>query len=781
MGILDRFRGKEPQVEILTKEPGFAVTRFTSHNPFTNLIAPETNYFDQYILYTAKCVDYISSKVASSDIDMYDMNDQELEDNPLYLDLKAFNPYMTLWEARKLREMHLMLTGAAYWYIDREPSTDNRVAFYPLDPINVTMNTDGYGLPGMFEYKDANGKIVQLPPEDVIYFRRVNPENWFEGLSILKTMTFWTNAYAQGSRYNMSKLGNNTNVDKFLVFPDVSDDSRLRIEAQLKEKYQGAKNAGRTAVVATKPEVVDVSSSQKDLDYVNGMKMLRQDIMVAFGIPEALFFPSATNANTKDAIRLFQSDTLEPLMEQEKATLNEQLITKAMEPKAQPGRVYFDFEGVVDADANELVEQAKKMVDAGIFTRDQALEYIGEDPIGGELGAEYPGRPGTAVDPNAQVDPNLQDNMNILEEKTKQLQQRLEAMISEKEMVEFIEKNTKLADDQEGLMYATAEALFLKQFRDAIGYLQKTEKPTVRGIFNHKQAVSDTKDYFRVAYERVLSNTNTVANTEIKQKMLLRGNPAVVEYRAKAITVETLNEIEKKLGLFADEISDTTAKALRKIMSEGLDGGFDMAKLSQQVSDAFNGFMDGVGNIEVLKKYGFYVESVTVNNEGGVVTASGNRYNQMLEKITQAQQKGEISGVEMTEALKALQGMINPADPIGKTVSHILETLYGIPAEKGISFSRAVTIARTEATFVRNLGFDDTYSNNPYIKGKMWNSALDKDTRDSHAVAHGQVVGIGEAFKVGDSKMRFPGDSTLGAGAEEIVNCRCRITAEVVD
>jgi len=57
---------------------------------------------------------------------------------------------------------------------------------------------------------------------------------------------------------------------------------------------------------------------------------------------------------------------------------------------------------------------------------------------------------------------------------------------------------------------------------------------------------------------------------------------------------------------------------------------------------------------------------------------------------------------------------------------------------------------------------------------KEWVAVLDSRTRPTHVAADGQVVGINENFVVGGYQMRFPTDSSLGAPAGEIVNCRCK-------
>jgi hypothetical protein len=47
--------------------------------------------------------------------------------------------------------------------------------------------------------------------------------------------------------------------------------------------------------------------------------------------------------------------------------------------------------------------------------------------------------------------------------------------------------------------------------------------------------------------------------------------------------------------------------------------------------------------------------------------------------------------------------------------------------------------------------------------------------RPAHAAAHyaEQTVAIDKPFRVGGQKLMYPTDSSLGAGAEQTINCFC--------
>ena len=59
---------------------------------------------------------------------------------------------------------------------------------------------------------------------------------------------------------------------------------------------------------------------------------------------------------------------------------------------------------------------------------------------------------------------------------------------------------------------------------------------------------------------------------------------------------------------------------------------------------------------------------------------------------------------------------------------------------------------------------------------KEWNAILDSRTRETHAQADGQVVGLMEYFQVGDSLLMFPGDTSANPDMSEIYNCYSKDT-----
>jgi uncharacterized protein with gpF-like domain len=91
-----------------------------------------------------------------------------------------------------------------------------------------------------------------------------------------------------------------------------------------------------------------------------------------------------------------------------------------------------------------------------------------------------------------------------------------------------------------------------------------------------------------------------------------------------------------------------------------------------------------------------------------------------------------------------------------------------------LSNDRAMFISECEANSILNY--------RQYLKAvkagktkKKWIDVGDKRERKTHLEVGGTILPIDEPFSVGDNLLQFPKDTSLGASADEIVNCRCSI------
>jgi len=90
----------------------------------------------------------------------------------------------------------------------------------------------------------------------------------------------------------------------------------------------------------------------------------------------------------------------------------------------------------------------------------------------------------------------------------------------------------------------------------------------------------------------------------------------------------------------------------------------------------------------------------------------------------------------------------------------------------GISAQRAMRIASTETGAAYGAARQEALSQSG-VSYKKWLSSGNASVRPSHHMASGQIVKVSEPFVVGGASLLHPGDGSLGAPAQEIINCHC--------
>jgi hypothetical protein len=94
---------------------------------------------------------------------------------------------------------------------------------------------------------------------------------------------------------------------------------------------------------------------------------------------------------------------------------------------------------------------------------------------------------------------------------------------------------------------------------------------------------------------------------------------------------------------------------------------------------------------------------------------------------------------------------------------------------RSIRQSRAETIARTEVHAAANYGSLSAAAESEQSLAKIWVDTPDARTRDTHVSAGGQKKPLREPFLVDGERLMHPGDGSMGASSENLVNCRCTL------
>lgn len=188
--------------------------------------------------------------------------------------------------------------------------------------------------------------------------------------------------------------------------------------------------------------------------------------------------------------------------------------------------------------------------------------------------------------------------------------------------------------------------------------------------------------------------------------------------------------------------------------------------------------------------------TAALNLVGRINGATGRREGGLVGLTTQQAQWAESAMQQLLDGDPAYLRRAARDRRFDRTVARAIREGRGVPradAERivrayrnGLLRHRGETIARTELLGSLHHAQDEALGQmmereglRPEAVTQEWDSAADGDTRDSHRAADGQQRQKGQPFDVGGYQMRFPGDRSLGAPAEEIIRCRCRASIDV--
>lgn len=153
------------------------------------------------------------------------------------------------------------------------------------------------------------------------------------------------------------------------------------------------------------------------------------------------------------------------------------------------------------------------------------------------------------------------------------------------------------------------------------------------------------------------------------------------------------------------------------------------------------------------------------NDKQYLVKSFQNRYTESVKSVVQ--QDKELSRY----IRKVCENIVDTTLKDTKKPSDLTDSAG---TEYRTSVDRAMNIAENEANSILNNEEYRSAIKNGCTK-KKWISFGDERVRTDHADVDGEVVDIYKPFHVGGYLMMFPKDDSLGAGLEEIVNCRCSV------
>lgn len=230
------------------------------------------------------------------------------------------------------------------------------------------------------------GQYEKVAVENVSWIRLPHPVDPLGGLTPLEAAGLSIDTAVLARLYNRTFLQNDGRPGGIVAVKGEMDDD---VADDLDARWNGGTSgAGRISVIeADGLDWVDTAISPRDAQYVESLKITKEDILGAFGTPESIALANASqrtyeNADAEKEI-FWESTMLGHL-----GLIGDGLNRVDQDPSTF---VRFDLENVEALQRARIRrrEEMRNEVKDGVRTLDSYLEEVGEDPVGSPEARSY--------------------------------------------------------------------------------------------------------------------------------------------------------------------------------------------------------------------------------------------------------------------------------------------------------------------------------------------------------------------------------------------------------
>lgn len=299
-----------------------------------------------------------------------------------------------------LTQAWLDLCGEAFWLVDRD--TDALMAaprgVIPIPPHMCVPVIEPAGDRDVVIWFDLTlpGTHIpeRVPASEMVWFR---DPSWLDpcgrGEGIAQCLNDEINQDEAAAKYNNAFFRNGATPHTIVsVTPSgsqkVTPEQLRALKNEWKGRHEGVLNAFRTLFIGAETKVTPFSQGQRDMQFIEGRKFLRDAIFQAFQMPPEIMgvVENSNRATAQAAMYLYSLNSILPRMVTLTAAINRQFLQPFF---GRSRRLVLAFETPVRETAEFYLQKNKEMFGQGAITRDEYRIAMGVEPVGGELGGQY--------------------------------------------------------------------------------------------------------------------------------------------------------------------------------------------------------------------------------------------------------------------------------------------------------------------------------------------------------------------------------------------------------
>ena len=652
----------------------------------------------------------------------------EIREHPLAELMKRPNP--RAGGARFFEQLVVYLLVSGSNYILKVEGGGKTRGLYNLRPDLVSLRKENDPDSGWVYTPDPNRpeKKTFYLPEEILPLHIFDPLDEYSGLSPIEVAGLTIEQSNFSRKWNRNLLKNNARPTGLLKATgnvmQLTKEQVEQIESKFAEKYSGFGNAGRIPVLSGSLDWVQTGMSPGEMEGSAGQKVSDRLTSFTMGVASQLLgdTEASTFSNYAEARKSLYQENIIPLMTWLRDELNYWIV------KDFGDGLTLDFQrDQIDALQEDRAMQWRRVGQADWMTIDEKREATGMDKLDSPAGGAIVTAKGVIITADGEV-VGVGSGMP------------LDGDVPDKE------EGSSGQGGAEGESSAPQP-----EVKDIAPKFKAFNLTTTEEMVAHGKAFDGDRDQFVERWDKKFAKRLLNENRSIMDAV--RGESSVegIKKAVDAVLKGDYKDWEKDYKDLYMEVGEHFARRIFAALPKGMP--VPNAKMIEQAVMCKNWKQDDEEEIFVVRPFEEEMDKYLKGFAATRITG--------IDRVTVSRIRDQLAeGVSEGEDIRQLAGRIDG----------MLERTYA---------HRAETVARTEVINASNAGSHLGAKITGVAKTKTWLSILDGRTRTDHFTPadlgglSGQVKKFKEPFTIKGFQLMWPGDSSLGAPAYEVINCRC--------
>jgi len=298
------------------------------------------------------------------------------ESHPVLDLLRKVNPAMNGFDLAATRTLWQELTGNAYLRVIRN-QLGVPAELWPMPPQWVEIIPSDTTFIAGYKYGRESNSRVTFKPDEVLHFKRTNPEDLYYGLGKVEAAWGVIDLNEAFHEMDTAMAANRARPDYLATIQntDASEEAIEEFERMVNERLRGADKAGKFIALTGQVDLKPMQFPPKDL---GGRDEIVEEIAAVFGVPVSMLKANDPNlASATTGFAQWRESTILPLLRLDEETLNQKLLPMfGLEDDA-----VLAYDDPVPANRQLDLTEHQTLVQAGVMTINEVREARGLEPL----------------------------------------------------------------------------------------------------------------------------------------------------------------------------------------------------------------------------------------------------------------------------------------------------------------------------------------------------------------------------------------------------------------